>query len=231
VFDDAVIDDAVKGAVSGIFAATGQTCIAGSRLLVQDEHPRRVRRASWSLREDRAHGQSDGARTPRSARSPRRRSTRRSSPTSRSRKSEGASCLLGGGPARARSAAAGWFVEPTIFTGVDNAMRIAQEEVFGPVLSIIPFKDEEEAVEIANDVVFGLAPACGPAMRPRDRMSERCSAGTVWVNTYRAVSYMSPFGGYKRFGLGRENGRRRSASTCRPRACGSRPRPRCRIRS
>jgi len=86
-------------------------------------------------------------------------------------------------------------------------MRIAQEEVFGPVLSIIPFKDEDDAVRIGNDVRFGL----GAGVWTQDvgraiRMSERIKAGTVWVNTYRAVSFMSPFGGYKDSGMGRENG-------------------------
>ena len=86
-------------------------------------------------------------------------------------------------------------------------MRIAQEEVFGPVLSIIRFKDEEEAIKIGNDVIFGLAAGVwtndiGRALR----MSDALRAGTVWVNTYRAVSFMSPFGGFKRSGKGRESG-------------------------
>jgi aldehyde dehydrogenase (NAD+) len=94
-----------------------------------------------------------------------------------------------------------------VFGGVSNSMRIAQEEVFGPVLSIIPFDDEAEAVAIANDTRFGL----GSGVWTRDigrahRMAERIQAGTVWVNCYRAVSYMSPFGGYKDSGHGRENG-------------------------
>ncbi len=101
----------------------------------------------------------------------------------------------------------GWFVEPTIFTGVNNSMRIAQEEVFGPVLSVIPFKDEEEAIAIGNDVVYGLAAGVWTQnMRRAFLMAEKLQAGTVWVNTYRAVSYLSPFGGYKRSGLGRESG-------------------------
>ena len=86
-------------------------------------------------------------------------------------------------------------------------MRIAQEEVFGPVLSIIPFQDEEEAITIANDVVYGLAAGVWTnSIRRAIDIPKRIRAGSVWVNTYRAVSFMAPFGGYKRSGLGRENG-------------------------
>jgi aldehyde dehydrogenase (NAD+) len=122
-------------------------------------------------------------------------------------KKEGAECVLGGGAYTGEGAKGKQFVEPTIFTGVNNQMRIAQEEVFGPVLSVIPFEDEEEAVQIGNDINFGLAAGVWTSDMGRAiRMSERLRAGTVWVNTYRVVSYMTPFGGYKRSGLGRENG-------------------------
>jgi aldehyde dehydrogenase (NAD+) len=122
-------------------------------------------------------------------------------------KKEGAKLLMGGGPATRPECGSGWFVEPTVFAGVQNSMRIAQEEVFGPVLSIIKFKDEDEAVAIANDVRFGLGAGVWTSDIGRAvRMAERIQAGTVWVNTYRAVSYLSPFGGYKDSGLGRENG-------------------------
>ena len=121
---------------------------------------------------------------------------------------DGAQVALGGSRASRPECGDGWFVEPTIFTGVRNDMRIAQEEVFGPVLSVIPFDDEEEAVAIGNDVVFGLAAGVWTEnMRTALMMSERLRAGTVWVNTYRAVSFMAPFGGYKRSGIGRESGK------------------------
>jgi acyl-CoA reductase-like NAD-dependent aldehyde dehydrogenase len=122
-------------------------------------------------------------------------------------KQEGAKLALGGTPAKRPECGEGWFVEPTIFSGVNNQMRIAREEVFGPVLSIIPFEDEEDAIAIANDSPYGLAAGVWTTSIKRAiRSSERLQAGSVWVNTYRAVSYMSPFGGYKRSGVGRENG-------------------------
>jgi aldehyde dehydrogenase (NAD+) len=86
-------------------------------------------------------------------------------------------------------------------------MRIANEEVFGPVLAILPFDDDDDAVRIANDTVYGLAAGVWTSSIQRAiRIPERLAAGTIWVNTYRAVSYMSPFGGYKRSGVGRESG-------------------------
>ena len=206
VFDDADLDAAVNGVVSGIFAATGQTCIAGSRALIHrpihDEFVERL----LAL-----------ARTAQMG-NPLELTTQVGPITTEPQyqkvleyltiaKQEGAVCSLGGGPAMRPECGSGWFVEPTIFTGVRPDMRIANEEVFGPVLSVIPFEDEEDAIRIANGTVYGLAAGVWTtSMRRALTMSERLEAGTVWVNTYRAVSYMSPFGGYKRSGIGRESG-------------------------
>jgi len=120
-------------------------------------------------------------------------------------KAEGAVCALGG---KSRpDLGAGQFIEPTIFTGVKNSMRIAQEEVFGPVLAVIPFEDEADAVAIGNDVAYGLAAAVWTRdLRRAMSMVEKLQAGTVWVNNYRATSFTSPFGGYKESGIGRESG-------------------------
>jgi aldehyde dehydrogenase (NAD+) len=206
VFDDAEFDNAVKGVVSGIFAATGQTCVAGSRLLVQQSiHDQFVdqllalastARMGNPMNPDTQVGPITNV--------PQLEKVLKYIDVA---KSEGATPVLGGRRASAPECGDGWFVEPTIFSGVRNSMRIAQEEVFGPVLSIIPFKDEEEAIAIGNDIVYGLAAGVWTQnMRRALLMADRLRAGTVWVNTYRAVSYLSPFGGYKRSGIGRENG-------------------------
>jgi acyl-CoA reductase-like NAD-dependent aldehyde dehydrogenase len=156
VFDDANMDDAVKGVISGIFAATGQTCIAGSRLLVhQSIHN------SFS---DRLVAMASTARMG----NPMNSDTQVGPVTTRPQyekilnyigiaQKEGAQLALGGKPAARPECGEGWFIEPTIFSGVNNQMRIAREEVFGPVLSIIPFRDDDEAIAIANDSPYGLA--------------------------------------------------------------------------
>ncbi|MFN0318255.1 MAG: aldehyde dehydrogenase [Burkholderiales bacterium] len=206
VFDDAKIEDAVNGAVSGIFAATGQTCIAGSRLLLQESIHDRFMEKLIALSKTARMGDPMSADTQVGPITTRPQYEKVLSYIDVA-KSEGAKLALGGGPAKRPECGDGWFVEPTVFTGVTNNMRIAQEEVFGPVLSVIKFKDEEEATAIANDVRFGLGAGVWTSDIGRAiRMSERIQAGTVWVNTYRAVSYLSPFGGYKDSGLGRESG-------------------------
>ena len=206
VFADANLEDAANGAVSGIFAATGQSCIAGSRLLLQESIHDAFLEKLLALAKTARLGD------------PMSPDTQIGPVTTRPQyekvlgyidiaKKEGAKLLLGGGPATRAECGKGWFVEPTVFADVHNKMRIAQEEVFGPVLSVIKFKDEDEALAIANDVRFGLGAGVWTSDIGRAfRMSARIQAGTVWVNTYRAVSYMAPFGGFKDSGLGRENG-------------------------
>lgn len=206
VFDDACMDDAVNGAISGIFAATGQTCIAGSRLLVQENiHNEFVDRLVETASKARLGD-------------PKSFETQVGPVTTPPQydkvlnyieiaKGEGAHCILGGGPAGADEGGGKYFVKPTIFDGVDNRMRIAQEEVFGPVLSVIKFKDEDEAVRIGNDVIYGLAAGIWTQnLKRATTMARRLKAGTIWTNTYRAFSFTTPFGGYKFSGLGRENG-------------------------
>lgn len=206
VFDDADLDQAVNGVVSGIFAATGQTCIAGSRALVhRPVHDEFVERLLALTKTARMGNPLDlSTQVGPIATRPQYEKVLE---YIRIANDEGAVCRIGGGPAKRPECGDGWFIEPTIFTDVRPDMRVANEEIFGPVLSIIPFDDEDEAVRIANGTVYGLAAGVWTtSIRRAIVMSERLEAGTVWVNTYRATSYMSPFGGYKRSGIGRENG-------------------------
>lgn len=206
VFEDCDLDKAAAGVISGIFAATGQTCIAGSRLLVQNSIKEQFTKKVAELGATAKKG------------NPMSLDTNIGPVTTPIQykkildyieiaKGEGARCILGGGPATSPDLPGGQFVEPTIFTDVKPEMRIAKEEVFGPVLSIIGFDDEKHAIEMANNTIYGLAAGVwtediGRAMR----VSKAIKAGTVWVNTYRAISYMMPFGGMKHSGLGRESG-------------------------
>ena len=206
VFEDADLTAAASGVVSGIFAATGQTCIAGSRLLVQNSIKDKFVERLLELAKSAKIGdpmQSDTNIGP------------ITTPAQYKKvldyidvaKAEGARCLLGGKPASGAGIKGGQFVEPTIFTDVDNSMRIAREEVFGPVLSIIGFDTEEDAIRIANDTIYGLAAGIWTQDLGRAvRVPKLLRAGTVWVNTYRAISYMMPFGGMKHSGVGRESG-------------------------
>jgi aldehyde dehydrogenase (NAD+) len=206
VFDDAEIENAIKGVISGIFAATGQTCIAGSRLLVQRSiHDQFLERlVAFAKTAKMGNPMDAGTQIGPVTNKPQFEKILKYIDIA---KGEGAKAVLGGARASRPECGNGWFVEPTIFEGVRNDMRIAQEEVFGPVLAVIPFEDEDEAIAIGNDVVYGLAAGVWTQnMRRALTMAEKLQAGTIWINTYRAVSYLSPFGGYKRSGLGRESG-------------------------
>jgi (Z)-2-((N-methylformamido)methylene)-5-hydroxybutyrolactone dehydrogenase len=206
IFADANLDDAVNGAVAGIFAATGQTCIAGSRLLVQESIYDELVTRLINLSKTAKMGDPMSAETQIGPVTTQPQFEKILSYIEIA-KNEGAQLLLGGSKAKRPECGAGWFIEPTIFGNVSNKMRIAQEEVFGPVLSIIRFKDEEEAIQIANDSKFGLGAGVWTSDIGRAfRLADKIQSGTVWINTYRAVSYMAAFGGFKDSGFGRENG-------------------------
>ncbi|GAA3705620.1 aldehyde dehydrogenase [Zhihengliuella alba] len=204
VFDDADVDNAAMGVVAGIFAAAGQTCIAGSRVFahrsVYEELLEKVSARAQSI----VIGD------------PRDKATElgplafqdqldKVSSYVRLGVDEGATVATGG--SRPATDLAGYFFEPTVLTGVDNGMRVVREEIFGPVAAVMPFDTEEEVLGLANDTQYGLAAGVWTQNLARaHRMARRLDAGTVWVNTYRAMSPMSPRQGFKSSGVGIEHG-------------------------
>jgi aldehyde dehydrogenase (NAD+) len=207
VFADADLDAAEEGAVSGIFGNAGQACVAGSRLLVDaqiyDDFVVRVIRRADELRVgDPLEETSDVgpiATAPQLGRVESMVDAARAA---------GAEVAAGGCRAQVDSRPEGFYYRPTVLVRVDNDHSIAQDEVFGPVLVALPFRDEDEAVALANDSRYGLA--AGVWTRSLDRahrVSGRLQAGMVWLNTYKAIAYSTPFGGYKDSGIGRLNGR------------------------
>jgi aldehyde dehydrogenase (NAD+) len=203
VFEDADLDVAANGAIAGIFGATGQTCMAGSRLLVHESvHDALVERIVARTRAIKLGDplQPDTEMGP-VANEPQYRKVLEYLDVA---KADGAKVACGGRP---DDRLGGFFVQPTVLTAVKNDMRIAREEVFGPILSVITFRTEEEAVALANDTRFGLAAAVWTKdVHRAHRVAHRLRAGTVWVNAYRVVSVTAPFGGFRESGLGRENG-------------------------
>lgn len=207
IFEDANLEMAARGAVSGIFGSGGQSCVAGSRLLLQRSiHDAVVERIVDLTAQIRLGDPLD----PQTDIGPvaNRPQYDRILGHIKKGKAEGATVAIGGGADLAANGGKGLFIQPTIFTGVDNGMAIAREEIFGPVLCVIPFDTEDDAIRIANDTPFGL----GAGLWTRDvsrvhRVAARIEAGSVWVNTYKITSHVSPFGGFKASGIGRENGR------------------------
>jgi aldehyde dehydrogenase (NAD+) len=208
ILDDADLSRAIPLAVNAAFMNSGQACIAGTRLLAPRSRLAEVEELTRAAVEAvRAGDPRDPATTvgPMVSRTQWERVQR----YIRIGMEEGA-VLLAGGPGRPEegqpNGTEGWFVRPTLFTGVRNDMTIAREEIFGPVLSIIPYEDEEEAVAIANDTVYGLQAyvLSGDAIRAR-RVADRIVAGRVLINSL-AHDPKAPFGGFKQSGIGREYG-------------------------
>ena len=203
VFGDCEIPGTVNGIMSGVFAATGQSCMAGSRLIVH----RSVQKAIVDALVARARTIKLGdPMDPATEMGPAATGAQHQKILSmvETAKSQGAKVACGG----VAGEAGGFFVQPTVLTDVTPDMRIAQEEVFGPVLAVMPFDTEEEAVELANGTHYGLAAGIWTTdVRLAHRMAAKLRAGTVWINAYRVAAPFAPFGGFGHSGLGRENGR------------------------
>lgn len=204
VCEDADLDRAVTGVVSGIFAAAGQTCVAGARCFVQesiyDDVVERVAAAAAAIRIG-APAAEDTDLGPLGLYA----QVGKVAGFVDSAKAQGARLVFGGG--RPEGFGNGWYVEPTVFADVTNDMRLAREEVFGPVLGLLRYSDEADLIAQANDCAFGLA--AGMWTRDIDRalrFARRIDAGMVWINTYRSPSIMSPSGGFKDSGYGKHNG-------------------------
>lgn len=206
ILDDADLDLAVDGTIYGFALHSGQACESGTRVLVPEAlHDAFVERLIDRLQTlavgDPLDPQTDLGPV--------------MNPTQQQRileyidsgKSEGAELVYGGGVPDDASCARGYWVEPTVFTGVTNDMRIAREEIFGPVLAVTAYSDLDEAIRIANDTDFGLA--AGVWSQDRERaigVAQLLEAGSVWINDWHNISQFLPFGGYKQSGIGRELG-------------------------
>lgn len=204
LFADADLDKALVVATHGAFRSTGQSCSLGSRLFAQrsiydavvERMAERARRIRVGLPlEPRTHiGPQSSA-----------EQLAKTKAYIALGREQGARLVAGGG--RPAGLERGYFIEPTVFADVDNRSRLAQEEVFGPVLAIIPFDTEEEVIALANDVPYGLVAGLWTQDIGRaHRVAAEIDAGLVSINTYRPVHWMLPYGGYKLSGLGRENG-------------------------
>jgi acyl-CoA reductase-like NAD-dependent aldehyde dehydrogenase len=202
IMPDADISAAARTAAAGFAMLTGQVCVAGTRILahesVMDEFAAELAKAVSAFRVGDPFEEETVLGPVVSAEQFERVNSYLSVGVS-----EGAEIVFGGG----RFDNPGYFVEPTVFSGVSNDMRLAREEIFGPVAALIPFRDEDEAVRIANDTDYGLAAAVATtSVSTAHALAKRLRAGVVWVNTYSELDPAFPFGGFKQSGIGRELG-------------------------
>jgi acyl-CoA reductase-like NAD-dependent aldehyde dehydrogenase len=208
IFADADLDQAVNGAMMGIFFNQGQVCCAGSRIFVEEK----AKDEFLERFKERADRITVG--------DPMDKATLMGPQVSEEQlnrikgyvdiaREEGATVLTGGAqPQLDPEFQNGYFFQPTIFSDVDNKMRVAQEEIFGPVSSVITFKDDEELIQKANDTIYGLSAGIWTQNITRaHRFAKAIKAGVVWINTYNMMNAASPFGGYKQSGYGREMGK------------------------
>jgi aldehyde dehydrogenase (NAD+) len=206
VFADADLESAVRGAFNGIFFNQGQVCCAGSRLFIEESaHDEFMERLVERVRTIKQGDPLD-------------RNTTMGPQVSKEQmekvvsyleigKEEGAQVAAGGGTSTLARESGGYFVEPTVFDRATNRMRIAREEIFGPVLTAIPFREIEDVVREGNDTLYGLAAGVFTRdVKKAHRVAAALKAGTVWVNTWNVFDPASPFGGYKMSGFGRELG-------------------------
>jgi aldehyde dehydrogenase (NAD+) len=205
VFADADLEAAARGAMTGIFYNKGEVCAAGSRLFLEET----IHEEFMAKITDKVKSMKVG--------DPMDKATRMGPVVSKAQletvlsyieagKQEGARVVAGGGRARVGDGK-GYFVEPTIFDGVNNSMKIAREEIFGPVLSVIPFRSVEDGIAQGNETTYGLAAAVWTRDVSKALKAARAiRAGTVWVNAYNLFDAALPFGGFKESGFGREMG-------------------------
>jgi aldehyde dehydrogenase (NAD+) len=203
VFDDAPIDQAIEGVFSGIFFNQGHVCCAGSRLFIQEtiaeEFVAKLKLRLETLRVGDPLDKNTDVGAINSA-----EQLSRINELVAAGEAEGAELYQSSAPLPKR----GFFFKPTLFTGVSQSHRIAQEEIFGPVLSIMTFRTPAEAIEKANNTPYGLAAGVWTSKGSRILwMADRLKSGVVWANTYNQFDPTSPFGGYKESGFGREGGK------------------------